>query len=113
VSRVYCDPPYEHTTRYKGTAPFDHAAFWQTMRDWARHDNIVLVSEYHAPPDFVVVTGCGITGSRARGVVSCSPGSIPANSGGLTYLPPTKAANCCSNARTAVSYSGWSVGAAS
>ena len=48
---VYCDPPYAHTTGYAGTAPFDHAAFWQTVRAWSR-DNVVLVSEYAAPPDF-------------------------------------------------------------
>ena len=48
---VYCDPPYQHTTGYRGTAPFDHARFWETMRDWSR-DNVVLVSEYTAPPDW-------------------------------------------------------------
>lgn len=51
---VYCDPPYQGTTRYKGTEPFDHGAFWETVRDWSR-DNVVLVSEYAAPPDFVCV----------------------------------------------------------
>jgi DNA adenine methylase len=51
---VYCDPPYQGTTRYKGTPPFDHAAFWETMRAWSM-DNVVLVSEYAAPPDFVCV----------------------------------------------------------
>ena len=48
---VYCDPPYQGTTGYKGSDPFDHAAFWQTVREWSRH-NTVLVSEYTAPPDF-------------------------------------------------------------
>jgi DNA adenine methylase len=52
---VYCDPPYQHTTGYRGTAPFDHAAFWETVRDWSR-DNVVLVSEYTAPPDFICLT---------------------------------------------------------
>jgi site-specific DNA-adenine methylase len=51
---VYCDPPYQGTTGYKGTPPFDHAAFWQTVRDWSA-DNVVLVSEYAAPGDFVCV----------------------------------------------------------
>ena len=50
---VYCDPPYQHTTGY-ATAPFDHAAFWQTVREWSE-DNAVFVSEYAAPPDFVCV----------------------------------------------------------
>ena len=54
---VYCDPPYEGTTGYKGAGVFDHSAFWETMREWSR-DNIVLVSEYTAPPDFVSVAEC-------------------------------------------------------
>ena len=51
---VYCDPPYQGTTGYKGTPQFDHAAFWQTVREWSR-DNTVLVSEYVAPPDFACI----------------------------------------------------------
>ena len=48
-SIVYCDPPYEGTTRYKDD--FDHRKFW----DWVREKsmaNAVFVSEYSAPPDF-------------------------------------------------------------
>lgn len=52
---VYCDPPYEGTTGYKGTAPFDSDAFWQRCREWAKASVTVLVSEYSAPPDFKVV----------------------------------------------------------
>lgn len=52
---IYCDPPYEGTTQYD-TAPFDHEAFWATMREWSR-DNIVYISEYSAPADFVEVAG--------------------------------------------------------
>jgi len=33
---------------------FDHAEFWQTMREWSKA-NTVLISEYTAPPDFVPV----------------------------------------------------------
>ena len=53
---VYCDPPYQGTTGYTGASrgTFDHAAFWQTVRDWSAHA-VVLVSEYAAPPDFVCV----------------------------------------------------------
>lgn len=50
---VYCDPPYRDTRGYS-TGPFDHDAFWQAMRDWSR-DNVVYVSEYSAPSDFVCV----------------------------------------------------------
>ena len=52
---VYADPPYRGTTGYRGTAPFDHNAFWDTMREWSQ-DNVVLISEYTAPPDFAVVS---------------------------------------------------------
>ena len=49
---VYCDPPYRGTTQYGDN--FDSAEFWDVMREWSE-DNIVLVSEYTAPRDFVVV----------------------------------------------------------
>ena len=59
---IYCDPPYEGTTSY-GNGEFDHAHFWQTVREWSR-DNIVFVSEYRAPPDFVQVS----SGSKDMGL---------------------------------------------
>jgi DNA adenine methylase len=46
---IYCDPPYENSTKYKDE--FDHADFW----NWARvvsKNNTVLISEYNAPDDF-------------------------------------------------------------
>lgn len=48
---VYCDPPYEGMTAYGAFKGFDHAVFWETMRAWSRF-NVVVVSEYQAPPDF-------------------------------------------------------------
>ena len=48
---IYCDPPYQNTTKYDYNKHFDHEAFW----DWVRvlsKDNMVLVSEYNAPDDF-------------------------------------------------------------
>ena len=51
---VYCDPPYQNTTAYGDVEPFDHDEFWQVMRDWSKK-NIVIVSEYAAPDDFVCV----------------------------------------------------------
>ena len=50
---IYCDPPYEGTTSYK-TGAFDHPKFW----DWCRmmsKNNLVFVSEYKAPDDFICV----------------------------------------------------------
>lgn len=50
---VYCDPPYRGRVGYSVGA-FDTGEFWDVVRVWSR-DNIVLVSEYEAPPDFVCV----------------------------------------------------------
>jgi DNA adenine methylase len=50
---IYCDPPYEGTTSYK-TGSFDHPKFW----DWCRkmsEKNLVFISEYKAPDDFICV----------------------------------------------------------
>ena len=52
-SIIYCDPPYEGTTSYK-TGDFNHPNFW----DWCRkmsEKNLVFVSEYKAPDDFICV----------------------------------------------------------
>lgn len=51
---IYCDKPYESITTYNGCGKFDHDLFW----NWARKmsvNNIVLVSEYNAPNDFVCI----------------------------------------------------------
>jgi len=50
---IYCDPPYAGTTGYSQGA-FDSAAFWNCVREWSL-GNLVVVSEYAAPPDFVCV----------------------------------------------------------
>lgn len=48
-SIIYCDIPYEGTTKYK--CDFDHKAFWDWARDMSEH-NKVFISEYNAPDDF-------------------------------------------------------------
>ena len=50
---VYCDPPYKGTSGYNGEE-FDHAAFWNWCRKIIR-TNVLAVSEYSAPSDFVSV----------------------------------------------------------
>lgn len=50
---IYCDPPYEGTTSYK-TGDFDHAKFWDWCRKMSKK-NLVFVSEYKAPYDFICV----------------------------------------------------------
>jgi DNA adenine methylase len=52
-SLIYCDPPYEGTTKYKDD--FNHVVFWQWCRDMASKGHIIFVSEYNAPDDFVCV----------------------------------------------------------
>lgn len=46
---IYCDPPYEGTTKYKDD--FDHKKYWKWVRNMSI-DNIVICSEYNAPEDF-------------------------------------------------------------
>jgi DNA adenine methylase len=50
---IYCDPPYEDTTEYHSS--FDSPKFWEAVRK-ASKNNIVFVSEYQAPEDFVCVS---------------------------------------------------------
>lgn len=52
---IYCDPPYEGTTEYGAMGKFNHEEFWQTIRKWVKDGNIVVISEYNAPKDFVCV----------------------------------------------------------
>ena len=46
-SIIYCDPPYEGTTKYKDA--FDHPKFWKWCEQKAMEGHKVFVSEYHAP----------------------------------------------------------------
>lgn len=52
-SLIYCDPPYESTTKYKDD--FNHAEFWQWCRDKSKEGHTVFVSEYNAPDDFYCI----------------------------------------------------------
>lgn len=52
-SLIYCDPPYEGTTKYKDD--FNHSEFWDWCRQKAKEGHIVFVSEYNAPNDFKCV----------------------------------------------------------
>lgn len=49
---IYCDPPYKGTTRYKDCINYNQ------FYDWCRKmskNNIVIVSEYSMPKDFVCI----------------------------------------------------------
>ena len=52
-SIVYCDPPYEGTTKYAND--FDHNLFWNWVRNISKQGHTVFVSEYNAPDDFECV----------------------------------------------------------
>lgn len=52
-SIVYCDPPYEGTTKYANE--FDHTYFWEWVRSISKQGHTVYVSEYKAPNDFKCV----------------------------------------------------------
>lgn len=52
---IYCDPPYKNTCqKYNIKDDFDTEEFWNIMRLWSSrsNNNIVFVSELHAPSDF-------------------------------------------------------------
>jgi len=51
---IYCDPPYENTNKYYAVDKFDSKKFWDNVRRWSKH-NIVIVSEFKAPKDFVCI----------------------------------------------------------
>ncbi len=48
---IYCDPPYKGTIKYK-TGNFNHDKFWDWCREMSQ-SNVVFVSEYDAPKDFL------------------------------------------------------------
>ena len=52
-SIIYCDPPYQNTTKYSNE--FNHNLFWNWVREKSKQGHKVYVSEYNAPDDFVCV----------------------------------------------------------
>lgn len=54
-SIIYCDPPYENTTKYGGTDKFNHLEFWEWCRIKVKEGHQVFISEYNAPEDFVCI----------------------------------------------------------
>lgn len=63
-SLIYCDPPYEGTTKYKDA--FNHEEFWQWCRDKHNEGHTVFVSEYNAPNDFKCVWEKNIVSSLTK-----------------------------------------------
>lgn len=50
---IYCDPPYENTTKYT-TLKFPHNLFWEWAYEMSKN-NIVLISEFVAPDNFISI----------------------------------------------------------
>ena len=63
-SIIYCDPPYENTTKYNSS--FNHSEFWQWCRDMKHQGHVVFVSEYNAPSDFICVWEKEMTSSLTK-----------------------------------------------
>ena len=80
---IYCDPPYENTTKYDFAPSFKHDKFWDRVRDLEGCGHNVIVSEYVAPDDFTCVlemptkTDLGVKGGvkdqRVEKLFSLSP----------------------------------------
>ena len=52
-SVIYCDPPYQDTTKYKDK--FDSNKFWDWCRLKVSEGHKVYISEYNAPEDFTCI----------------------------------------------------------
>jgi DNA adenine methylase len=63
-SLIYCDPPYENTTKYKDD--FNHLEFWEWCRNKSKEGHIVFVSEYNAPADFKCIWSKEVTSSLTQ-----------------------------------------------
>lgn len=50
---IYCDPPYRDTTKY-ATDDFPYETFYDWCRELSK-DNIIIVSEYNMPNDFICI----------------------------------------------------------
>ncbi len=59
---IYCDPPYEHTdsnhyyddNKTRKLLSFDNKKFWAWCRNMSKN-NIVIISEFSAPSDFISI----------------------------------------------------------
>ena len=51
---IYVDPPYQGAKQYVNAIKFNYDEFWEAMRKWSKN-NIVLISEQHAPDDFCCI----------------------------------------------------------
>lgn len=73
---IYCDPPYKGTKTYNTSKNFNYEDFYNWCREQAK-SNIVFVSEYDAPEDFIEVWNQEVKSSlSANGVCGGSKKSV-------------------------------------
>lgn len=63
-SIIYCDPPYENTTKY--SSGFDHGAFWKWCTDMSNKGHTLFISEYQAPENFQCIWQKTVTSSLTK-----------------------------------------------
>lgn len=63
-SVIYCDPPYNDTTKYKDS--FDHEPFYEWCRQKHKEGHQVFVSEYQMPEDFICVWSKEVNSSLTK-----------------------------------------------
>lgn len=63
-SIIYCDPPYEGTTKYKDS--FDHKSFWEWCRNKHGQGHKIFISEYNAPEDFECIWNKKVNNSLTK-----------------------------------------------
>lgn len=61
-SIIYCDIPYQNTKKYSTSKGFDYDVFWDWCRKMSK-ENLVFISEYQAPDDFICIYEKSITNS--------------------------------------------------
>jgi len=73
-SIIYCDPPYQGTTKYAND--FDYVKFWNWIRETSVSSK-VFISEYNAPNDFECIWQKEVTSSlSANGKIGGNKNSI-------------------------------------
>ncbi len=63
-SLIYCDPPYEGTTKYKDS--IDYNIFWEWCRNKHKEGHDIFISSYIAPSDFICLWQKEIVSSLTR-----------------------------------------------
>jgi DNA adenine methylase len=63
-SIIYCDPPYQDTTKYN--TDFNHKEFWEWCNEQINKGHKVFVSEYNAPDDWECIWSKQVNNSLTK-----------------------------------------------